>query len=105
MPLGNDWNTNLRDDLIEKNKDASFLALSSNPCPRNSSSDGEDESIFENEDFKEFCVRLIEAMIQSSSSSIIETLVDAPCSGDTLIEDTVEFVESLEPYSENLEEF
>ena len=40
-------------------------------------------------------MRLTEAMNESSSSPIIETLVDAPCSGDTLIEDTVDFIESL----------
>ena len=49
-------------------------------------------------------MRLTEAKTQSSSSPIIETLVDALNSGDTLIEDTMDFVESLEPCSENLEE-
>ena len=49
-------------------------------------------------------MRLTEAMNQSHSLPIIETLVDAPSSGDTFIEDTVDFVESLKPYSENLEE-
>ena len=47
---------------------------------------------------------LTEAMNQSYSSPIIESLVDAPSSGYTLIEDTMDFVKSLEPYTENLEE-
>ena len=49
-------------------------------------------------------MRLIEALNQSSSLPIVETLVDAPSSGDTLIEDAVDLIESLEPCSENIDE-
>ena len=77
--VGNDRNSTLGCILIDKKKVTSPLFPSySSPCHLSIGwSSDEDESIYENEDFKEFDMRLIEAMNQSSSSPIIKTLVDA----------------------------